>query len=909
MRKVFLLLLTVGCMAICQAQNPYCMGLKNPQNFTVTGGPANPVWEGMTGTKQGTASSCTSHTIGSNFTNTVSASQLHTISSGSNCAPTSSTDINGQSDGMRRFVIKGAGYDDQTLNNLSYLPPDTSFHSSVRLGNFCGGTEAEMLTYTFTVDVQNMIVTIWYALSLEDAGHDAANNPEFVIMVEKQVNGNWVAASGDTLCYVRPTPVSGQGLGEFSAGIQGSHKNCYLTWRKVLINLSRYQFQRIRIKLAAGDCAYTAHYACCYFAGECQGMELKAVGCAAGETDSVARIAAPKGANQYKWYRSKTGMLSNEQLYNDNNYDLINGAEDSVLYCTVNQFINYTNPTHYDTMIQNSFMCEMTTYMNPSRPVKSKIYTSVGNTKPFLVVDSTHDCNAGITLMERSFTPYPVSNDDYVDTAHTKWYFYSTYPPTPQSLVDSAEGSVASHTYPNAGYYGVKVRTSAFNTDCWNEKTIKVKTFKSPVPQVSLERNNLCEGDTIVMIDMTMPQQMEYHRWTIGDTMYTTNMASTRVRFDTTTVVNLSTRGNQYYMADTTGDGLVERVYCYSDTTFTVYVEKYPELRVLGDTIVCNGDQSNVHVESTVDNCTYNWYQILGGTTPVVENNNQLVTTISQDRRYYVKVTSPFGCTTWDSVDLYLVRPSLETSRDRICTGDTVILTAGRAAYFDWTSNPPDPHLAGQSTDSVIKVSPTETTTYYVVGHGSNDCSATPLSQKISVFPYPIMKVKLTPDYIDSENPSVQFADLSEYGTTSLWNFGNGNTSTVRTVVFTFSDLSQDSILISLVTGNALGCTSDTMFYVPIGIFAVWFPNAFTPKLETNNIFKPFTANELDTYTLNIYDRNGALVFHTSKVDEGWDGKYNGYDCKEGSYVYIAKYRRKGVDRLMSQKGTVTLLR
>ncbi len=28
-----------------------------------------------------------------------------------------------------------------------------------------------------------------------------------------------------------------------------------------------------------------------------------------------------------------------------------------------------------------------------------------------------------------------------------------------------------------------------------------------------------------------------------------------------------------------------------------------------------------------------------------------------------------------------------------------------------------------------------------------------------------------------------------------------------------------------------------------------------------------------------------------------------------GTYVYIAKYRRKGVERLMSQKGTVTLLK
>jgi gliding motility-associated-like protein len=58
-----------------------------------------------------------------------------------------------------------------------------------------------------------------------------------------------------------------------------------------------------------------------------------------------------------------------------------------------------------------------------------------------------------------------------------------------------------------------------------------------------------------------------------------------------------------------------------------------------------------------------------------------------------------------------------------------------------------------------------------------------------------------------------------------------------------------------------------------------------------------------------IYDRNGAQVFYTNDVEEGWDGKYNGQECKMGSYVYIARYRRKGVERLMSQKGTVTLVK
>jgi gliding motility-associated-like protein len=427
-----------------------------------------------------------------------------------------------------------------------------------------------------------------------------------------------------------------------------------------------------------------------------------------------------------------------------------------------------------------------------------------------------------------------------------------------------------------------------------------------------IDRNNRCKGDTVTLTDLT--PQSGYHRWTFAspDTSYETQMPVTQMIVDTTTTVTLRTRSKDYYMADTTGDGIVERVYCYSDTTFTIFVQDYPKLTVSGDTIVCNGDQSNVTVTSeNVNNCTYNWYQVMNGTTPVVENNDHLVTSISADRRYYVKVTSPFGCISWDSINLYLVNPDLRIlgEKDKICTGDSTTLIAGRAATFTWTSNPPDPVLNNAVNDSVITVSPDVTTIYTVVGHGTNNCSTTPLSKKITVYPYPIMQVGLTPDYIDSENPSVQFADLSENGTSSLWNFGNGNTSTTRTVVFTFTDLSQDSILISLVTANAIGCTNDTSFYIPVGIFAVWFPNAFTPKLETNNTFKPFTANNLEDYELYIFDRGGNMVFSTTDIEEGWDGTYKGNDCKQGSYVYIAKYRRQGIERLMSQKGTLTLIR
>ncbi|MBQ1408924.1 MAG: gliding motility-associated C-terminal domain-containing protein [Bacteroidales bacterium] len=885
-------------------QNSHCAGLKNPSYFTVAGGSANAQWTGYTGSKPATLSTCT--TPGANFTTTVQAAQLEsTTGYSSSCESNPTYNIDGVNDVLKRFVIKGSGNDPVTGNNISYLPPDTSFHTSIRLGNTCPGAEAEMLQYEFNVTSENCLVTIWFAMSLENALHgQASNNPEFSISVEKQnpTTNAWSLAGGDTLCYIQASPTSSSNLGNFTQ----YGNNVYLQWRKVIVNLSKLQYQRVRIKIASCDCSQSGHYGYCYFAGECQPMKLNPIGCAAGETDSVARIDAPSGAQNYKWYRSKTGELPDAEKLNMSNYIEIIGATQPSLGATLDQFVHATTG---EIMSKNTFLCEMTTMMNQTLPVVSRIAATTGNTKPTLVVDSALGCNANITLTDKSVTPYSPRPEDMVDTNHTVWKFYSSANPSPSTLVATEVGGTVSHTYNNAGNYCVTVRTSAYDTTCWNEKTIKIRTVKNPIPRVNISANNLCKGDTISISDMTANSHSQYHRWTIGDTTFMKEGIGFRWSFNETTDVTLVTRGTEHFKADTTGDGIVEDVYCYSDTTFRIFVGNYPGPKAVGDTIVCNGYHSDIHIQDSVADCRYDWYQVYNGTVPYLENNEHLETTINQDRTFYVKATSPFGCVSWDSVNLYLVKPDLQASRNKICTDDTVILTAGKAAYFEWSSNPIDPELATQSTESEIVVSPKQTTVYTVIGHGTNGCSATPLTQRIEVYPYPIFNIRLTPDFIDSENPSVQFSDQSEYGTTSLWNFGNGQTSTYRTVVHTFTDLSEDSLLISLVTGNAIGCTVDTSFYVPVGIFAVWFPNAFTPRLETNNKFKAYTANELEDYELYIYDRSGSLVFSTNDIEEGWDGTYKGQSCKNGTYVWIAKYRRKGAELVLSQKGTVTLLR
>ncbi|MBO7489406.1 MAG: thiol protease/hemagglutinin PrtT [Bacteroidales bacterium] len=354
------------------AMNLSCMGLKNPMNFTVSGSHQEK-WTGYTGSKESMMSSCISE--GSTYTNTIQAASLESVVSSDGCSISlesemtrmMSRDIHGNLDHMRQFVIKGAGCDPETHYHLSYLPPDTSFTSSIRLGNYCGGHGAEKLTYELYVQPENAIVTLWYALSLQNGQHNYNANPEFSIVIERNIgtvsNPNWIHIGGDTLCLIRTSPASGQPIAPFYAGSTGEQygasvgDNIYLPWQRVMIDLSNNIYQKVRLRISSGDCAYSTHYGMAYIAGDCQPAGLHISGCPNNEV----QVEAPKGAIVYEWYRSNTGVLPDNQRYNTGNYQLF--AVDSIGSASLStaEFVNIITG---DTMDQNTIMCRVRSSMN-----------------------------------------------------------------------------------------------------------------------------------------------------------------------------------------------------------------------------------------------------------------------------------------------------------------------------------------------------------------------------------------------------------------------------------------------------------------------------------------------------------------------------------------------------------------
>jgi len=90
--------------------------------------------------------------------------------------------------------------------------------------------------------------------------------------------------------------------------------------------------------------------------------------------------------------------------------------------------------------------------------------------------------------------------------------------------------------------------------------------------------------------------------------------------------------------------------------------------------------------------------------------------------------------------------------------------------------------------------------------------------------------------------------------------------------------------------------------------YRMFIPTAFSPRSETNSIFKPHLLSvDPRDYYFAVFSRQGQRIFETSNPDTGWDGTVNGDKVKAGVYAYYVRIlTAKG--RYEEQRGMVTLV-
>jgi len=88
------------------------------------------------------------------------------------------------------------------------------------------------------------------------------------------------------------------------------------------------------------------------------------------------------------------------------------------------------------------------------------------------------------------------------------------------------------------------------------------------------------------------------------------------------------------------------------------------------------------------------------------------------------------------------------------------------------------------------------------------------------------------------------------------------------------------------------GCTdTKEKFMRVIDDFVVFIPNTFTPNGDgLNDFFQVMGSGmKIESFSMELSDRWGNLVYFTKDITAGWDGKVNGKEAENGVYIYKLK--------------------
>ena len=188
------------------------------------------------------------------------------------------------------------------------------------------------------------------------------------------------------------------------------------------------------------------------------------------------------------------------------------------------------------------------------------------------------------------------------------------------------------------------------------------------------------------------------------------------------------------------------------------------------------------------------------------------------------------------------------------------------------------------------------------------------LEDGVCVYNYPNADFTWSPNEITTENPVVEFTNLTPFTTQTLWDMADLGTSILPNPVFTFPDNRGNNYLVCLTIIDIHGCSDQECKVVTVDSpFAFWCPNAFTPNNnDLNETFKPvLRGHDPDDYWFAIYNRWGEKVFETRDSAEGWNGSFEGNNFYVEGEVYVWRVEVKEIGQIDKHvfKGRVMMVR
>jgi large repetitive protein len=353
---------------------------------------------------------------------------------------------------------------------------------------------------------------------------------------------------------------------------------------------------------------------------------------------------------------------------------------------------------------------------------------------------------------------------------------------------------------------------------------------------------------------------------------------------------------------------------CTADAIVTVAVSAPLQLNVSGNTSVCPGMTINLTASASGGDGMYNFLW-----TPSNLTTQNITFNPTNDTVVSIELTD--GCMSAPVIDNIPITvnqlPKISFTSD-ITTGcnplciqfrDLTTLTGGVYAY-GWSFGNGD---SSKVENPAYCYKDTGLFTVGLTVTSDSGCSSSlKIIHMIRSYAPPAANFIYSPNPINIMNPTIQFTDQST-GTYPIsewfWTFGQGDSSsTLRNPSHTYPDTG--TFCPTLVVVDVHGCIdSITNCLVVSPLFTFYIPDAFSPNGDgINDVFMP-KGSYIKNYEMYIYDRWGMQLFHSTDINNGWDGTYKGGGVsQEDAYIYVIKVTDTQ-DNAHSYTGQVSIIK
>jgi len=414
--------------------------------------------------------------------------------------------------------------------------------------------------------------------------------------------------------------------------------------------------------------------------------------------------------------------------------------------------------------------------------------------------------------------------------------------------------------------------------------------------------STLCEGDTTV--SLTAPYGFQSYVWYSDNSFVNSIGAIQTISPNPAPVV-----GSIYPVVVTPYPGFG----CEDTLYATINTGPKPPSNAGPDRAICSKEYIQLGTPPN-PNFIYNWAPGNLLSNPGVANPG-LTTHLLTPKQFIVKTTDIVtGCFSFDTT---LITPKLVDTSSSIagkqlyCPGETfnntITLNNLFSSGVQWYRN--NSVITG-ATNLLYQV-PTGGVGSYWARILQNGCYDTTRQYQIAFSPLPKVNFTTIRD-IQCINSLVSFANTTTIATNDalnyLWKFSDGSSFTEKDVSKTFTTSGDHTV--KLIATSPVECADSIQKTISIlEQCAPYIPTAFTPNGDgLNDIIKPYLIGMKSLNRFAIYNRNGNIVFSTSKEGEGWDGTYKGIKLDPDVFVWMLEYITNE-DRRVVQKGTLTLIR